>query len=182
MKIEAEKYQSPNFFSRGEDVPDMIVIHQSRIPASLQKKRYLSADSRDSVHFYITLKGEIRQFVPITEAAAKDVCSSSDPRRCDHWSHSLSRIIREREKDPSSYTVSVEFEGFGSGALTRLQFDAGVKTVKHIIGEIERLYGLSFKTDREHIIGHYKVLPALHPFCPGLDFPMIKLIKACGGV
>ena len=71
MNIEIEKFFSPNFLSRNGDIPDLIVLHQSFRPAESRKKRYLLEESDDSVHFYITLKGEIWQFVPIIFSSGK---------------------------------------------------------------------------------------------------------------
>ena len=180
MNIEIEKFFSPNYLSRNGDIPDLIVLHQSFRPAESRKKRYLLEESNDSVHFYITLKGEIWQFVPIIFSSGKDVCSEIDPLSKDHWSRSLSKIIREREKDPSSYIVSVEFEGIGSGYLSRAQFEAGIKTIKYIKQQLKELYEIDIPINREHMIGGYKLSPTLFPFEPGLDFPFIKLMEECG--
>lgn len=170
---------SSNWFSRNGEIPDVIVFHQKNVPFPIAKKKYLTDGSRESVHFYVTLSGEVYRFLPITVAACNDVCSEKDPLRVDHWSRSVSKLVKERGKDPSAYTVSVEFESAGSGFLTKSQFDAGVKTVKAIIGEIKEVYGTDVPVDREHFLGRYRVAPLMAPYSPGLDFPLGKIIDAC---
>lgn len=177
--MKTESLFSPNWFSRNGDTPDIIVFHQKNRSFQSAKRRYLSEKTRESVHYYITLSGKIYRFLPLTVAACNDVCSSNDPLRVDHWSRAVSRIVRDRKKDPSSYTVSVEFEGVESGFLTKAQFEAGVFSIKEIIHEIKEIYGKEISVDREHFIGRYKVAPLISPYSPGFDFPLGKLIDAC---
>ena len=74
------------------------------------------------------------------------------------------------------YTYSIENESI-DGSLTKEQYKATLKIMCNIIDYIKNEYGVDFKIDRNHIVGHQDINPIVRVSCPNDKFPLENLIS-----
>ncbi len=181
------KAYSPNkFINRAGYHPNkmLIVDHITEGSATSCINWFKQTKAQASSHFLVTKKGEIYQFMPITDGswANGTSCYSNNPM---YFKHSTNRFINTDDTNANLFTVSIEHEGVSSqtkGRLTDAQYKATVWLHRHIIQEVKRIYGIVITVDREHIIGHYEVSPRTRSKSdPGVEFPFDKIISELKG-
>ena len=165
------KKTTPHYSSRSNWVADMICCHQTSGSIKSCINWFANPDSQVSSHFAVAKDGTVYQFVGIDKMAWCNGTNTTDRSKSNHYSKSPNALIRERKANANKYTVSIEFENKDTGILTEAQYKAGLELMIYIIGEIKRLYGVNFKIDRDHLIGHCDCSPKNKAFCPGKDFP-----------
>lgn len=183
MLYDIKQLHSPNFQSRGDFKPLIIVDHitdgQDSVATSEEQEisavhnTFLSAASQCSSHFEVNPDGTIEQYCRIED---------------DSWTQGLyapaiavapSPIVRNMGVNPNYYSVSIEFIGFkdhgGDGAITEAQFWAGCWLHKWIQTEVFRIYGHKIPLNNTFVIGHCHIDPINRPFDPGPKFPWVRL-------
>ena len=174
---------SPNHsLGRQGHIPDVIVCHitDGNFPGSIEWA--VNPDSGISYHFMVSRAGEITQCVNIANTAWANGTSvtTGDVR---HSQNSTLAIVRERNINANSFTVSIGFEGVHretNGRLTPAQLDAGIWLVQHIRSEARRLFGVEIPIARTHIVGHFEITPLTRPDCPGASFPFDEIMRRLG--
>jgi len=171
---------SPNH-TRGRDaqMPELIVNHitEGAFPGSINWVS--NPASQVSYHFMVSKAGQITQCVNICDTAwANGTSNNPNDNRANR--HSTLPLVRKRNINANSYSVSIGFEGrFNEtgGTLTPPQFRAAVKLYSFIRKEIYKIWGKVFPISRKHIVGHYEITPKTRPNCPGSRFPFKQLIE-----
>lgn len=155
-------------------IPDMIVLH-----ISFDYGRILSTffdeKSEVSSHFVISKTGTVFNPVSLENSSWANGTSIRDQSDI-YYRFSESDIIRDRCDNCNYYSYSIENESF-DGSLTEDQYNSLINTICSIIDYIKDTYKVDFKIDEEHIIGHHNVNPIVRVSCPGVNFPMKKIIK-----
>ena len=77
--------------------------------------------------------------------------------------------------NPNRYTIGIEHENLGGGALTEAQYQATLWLHRQLVQK----YGIS--VDADHIIGHYRIDSVNRPNCPGPEFPWARLFSDLKG-
>lgn len=174
MSIKIITKNSPNFSSRKNRIPDIIVCHQTAgTSVSSALNWFADPKSGTSSNFIVDINGTIYCCVPIDKMAWCNGNKSSilDRGASNHYTKSLNPIVKSRAYNANLYTVSIEFVHKGKGDISAQQKSAGLALMKYIKSELKRLYNHDFKADREHIIGHYEISPVNKSGCPGILFP-----------
>ena len=180
--MEITRRMSPNRnIGRQGWQPDMIVCHITEGSFDGTVSWITNPASQVSYHFVVGRDGRIVQAVDICNMAwANGTTRNGDNRDSKH---SPLQVVRDRGVNANLYTVSIGFEGRlaqTNGALTNVQFEAGVWLIAHIREEINRLYsvrGTGFPFDRKHIVGHHEITPRTRPNCPGPQFPFDAIVQ-----
>lgn len=172
---------SPNYSSRGDWVPDMVVCHIAEGTYGGTLAWFANKSSQVSSHFLVGKNGEVAQCVDLKMAAwcnGTTVGTSTTDSRLHV--HSTLDIVRSRKTNANNYTISIEFEGRWSeskGALTAPQLQSAISLIRHISASIKSIYGVEIPVDRQHIVGHCEINPITKPNCPGSYFPFQALIE-----
>lgn len=183
MLYEIKQLNSPNFESRGDYKPLMIVNHitdgQDSVATSEAQEisavhnTFMSPSSSCSSHFEINPDGSIEQYVAIEQ----DAWTQGLPM--DKIKNAPSAIVRNMNVNPNLYSVSIEFLGFkdhgGDGSITELQFWAGCWLHKWIQAEVQRIYNVKIPLNNTYVIGHCHIDPINRCFDPGPKFPWSRL-------
>ena len=165
---------SPNRGQRNGWKPDVIVCHITEGGYSGAVSWLCNPNAQASCHFVVSKKGEITQLVPFEYASWCQGISASQT------SKATASIVRSRGVNPNWYAVGIEHEGFWKdchGCLTSAQTKAAGKLIKYIALRLKEIYGVNFKFDRDHIIGHYQISPTNKPNCPGANYPWNEVIS-----
>lgn len=169
MKI--QKLTTPNQSDRGGYKPCLIVWHIAEGTYNGTIAWEQNPQSQTSSHFVLGKNGEITQLVPLERAAWTQGAVKSP-------THPL--VAMRKGVNPNLYCISIECEGFWKdtkGKLTDKALKSAVELTKHIVAEVERIYGVEIPIDREHIIGHYQINSVTRSHCPGELFPFDELIS-----
>lgn len=165
--------ENTNSSSRDGHIPTIIVDHISGGSMGSMDNWFQSSGNKvSSAHFGVSKSGLIHQYVSINRMAWANGLSAADSRKAP------AEVVKEKAPiNPNKYSVSIEHEGT-DGTLTEAQFAATVWLHKYISAEVERLYGKPVALDSKHVIGHFQVDPVRKPYCPGPNFPWIRLYAA----
>ena len=63
------------------------------------------------------------------------------------------------------------------GSLTQKQYQTTLTLMCKIIDYIKNTYGVDFKIDEQHIVGHHDLNPIVRLSCPGDKFPIKEIIQ-----
>lgn len=159
--------QSPNYGSRGGQVPDMIILHVSEGYYDSGVDWLCSNKSNASTHFFIGKKGQVAQLVDIRQSAWGNATTFKNASDSRYYRKSNKTLVNTRAMSANRYTVSIEFEGFykEGGQLTEKQHKKAVKLLKHIRKRVKKIYGYTIPMDREHVACHCELTPEWKPFC-----------------
>lgn len=145
--------------------PDMIVLHNTGGELlSSAHWWFLNPSSQTSAHYLVDFDGEVRQYVDLRDGSFCNGTSTSPTSNAYH-KNSTSQKVQSRAFNANLYTVSIEFVGNVNTELTKEQLQAAVELIRHIQAEVMEIYGKEINLDREHIIGHYEVVPATRGYC-----------------
>lgn len=137
--------------------------------------RFNNASEQVSSHFGISRKGKIVQYVALDRWSYANGIMQNPDLSIDWLAACYANGIEANQTNPNRKTISIEHEGFPSGAkdagLTEVQYQASVKLHLFIIGLFP-----SILPDRKHIIGHYQITGGDRANCPGPLFPWTRLI------
>ena len=165
--------------------PDIVVCHITEGTFDGTISWIMNSTSQVSYHFVVARDGRIIQAVDICNTAWANGTTHNGDNRDSR--HSPLHTVRDRGVNANLYSVSIGFEGRlaeKQGALSTAQLKAAVWLIAHIREEIQRLYsvrGDSFKTDRQHIVGHHEITPRTRPNCPGRQFPFDAIVQYLHG-
>lgn len=185
MHLKAEKFKEilPNipkgftnncYIGRKDYIPDMIVLHST---ASFEKgiEDFYDESKEVSAHFIINIDGQVKQLVSLDDSAWANGTSLNQESDV-YYRFANSEIVKSRNYNANYYTFSIEHVSF-DGELTEAQITSSKKVIKEIITYVEKKYNYKFKIDKEHIITHRDINPIVRTICPGLQFPIDKIIK-----
>ncbi len=155
---------SPNFSSRENYKPELLVIHVMDGSLTGTDSWFASSASKVSAHYGIGLKGEIHQYV-------QETMKAWHAGRVDHPNFKLYKP----NINPNLYTIGIEHEGQDLSIWTDAQLQVSADLIKEICTR------WSIPLDREHIVGHYQIY-SLKPNCPSADKSIInRLISLAQG-
>lgn len=178
MKVKIEQFKTTNQSNRGTWKPDRIVWHIAEGTYSGTIGWEQNPNSDVSSHFVLGKDGRVAQVVPLEMAAWTQGLKPEQIQKA-----TLAEA-RKRGVNPNLYSISIECEGFWKdtkGALSESALKSAIELTKHIVLEINRIYGVAIPIDREHIIGHCQLNPIGRPCCPGEKFPYDKIIAGAKG-
>mgnify|MGYP001251463817 FL=1 len=165
-------------------VPIAIVNHISAGTMSSMYNHFANPNSSASSHFGVGRDGVIHQYVRIERAAWTQGLTTEAIRA------SRQPIVQRMGMNPNLYCVGIEHEGYEirekgtgrlleyhglQGELTEDQFWASCWLHKYIQTEVQRMYGHRIPLNSEYVLGHFQIDPVRKPFCPGPNFPWIRL-------
>ena len=169
-----KEYTRNCYIGHNNYIPDYIVLHISFDYGRVIKAFY-NKEREVSSHFVISRKGDVVNLVSLENSAWANGTSMSDTSDV-YYRFSKNEEIRKRKDNANYYSYSIENESI-DGSLTEEQYNALIITICKIIDYIKNTYGVEFKIDEEHIIGHRDVNPLVRVSCPGFNFPMKKIIE-----
>ena len=128
-----------------------------------------------SSHFAVSRNGEYAQFVGLEDSSwanGTSLKTTSDV----YYKFSASDIVKSRNINANYYTYSIEHESI-DGSLTKEQYVTTLNLMCKIIDYIKCTYGVNFKIDEDHIVGHHDINPIVRVSCPNEKFPIKQLIS-----
>lgn len=127
--------------------------------------------SEVSAHFGVARDGRVWQFVALEDTAwANGIVELPD--QGIKW---LMEAI-DQKVNPNYLTVSIEHEGDGVLPMPEVQFQASLALHKFILAEC------AIVADNQHIIRHSQITGIQRANCPGISFPMTRLLKELNNV
>lgn len=122
--------------------------------------------SEASAHYGVARDGRVWMFVdPANAAWANGIVQNPD--LSIKW---LAQAISDRI-NPNNLTISIEHEGNTGEPFPETQYQATLALHKLLIRQF------NIVPDSQHIIRHSQIDSVKRPFCPGLTFPMDRLLK-----
>lgn len=174
-KVENYDYYSPNKYDGHNNViPDMIVCHISFDYGKIIKNFY-NKDLEVSSHFAVSENGEYTQFVDLKDSSWANGTSLNDSSDV-YYKFALNDIVKNRDINANYYTYTIEHESM-DGSLTQKQYQTTLTLMCKIIDYIKNTYGVDFKIDEQHIVGHHDLNPIVRLSCPGDKFPIKEIIQ-----
>lgn len=152
----------------------MIVFHISFDYGKIIKNFY-DEKLEVSSHFAVSRNGEYAQFVGLEDSSwanGTSLKTTSDV----YYKFSASDIVKSRNINANYYTYSIEHESI-DGSLTKEQYVTTLNLMCKIIDYIKCTYGVNFKIDEDHIVGHHDINPIVRVSCPNEKFPIKQLIS-----
>ena len=169
-----KEYTKNCYIGHNNYIPDFIVLHTSFDYGRVIRTFY-NEESEVSSHFVISRNGEVVNPVSLENSAWANGTSINDTSDI-YYRFSKNKEIKNRKDNANYYSYSIENESF-DGSLTKEQYKSLIKTICVLIDYIKNTYGVDFKIDEEHIIGHHDVNPLVRVSCPEFNFPMKKIIE-----
>lgn len=142
------KKPCPNWSSRGNYKPELIVIHIMDGTLTGTDSWFASSVSQVSAHYGIGQHGEVHQYVE-----EKDKAWHAGRIKTPNFK------LYKPDVNPNLYTIGIEHEG---GAFTVWSPELK-KTSAQLIRDIATRWNILI--DRDHIIGHYQIFSD-KPNCP----------------
>ena len=167
-------YTKNCYIGHNNYIPDYIVLHISFDYGRVINTFY-NEESEVSSHFVISRNGEVVNPVSLENSSWANGTSINDTSDI-YYRFSINEEIKNRKDNANYYSYSIENESF-DGSLTEKQYNSLINTICVIIDYIKDTYGVDFKIDEDHIIGHHDVNPLVRVSCPGINFPMKKIIE-----
>lgn len=167
-------YTKNCYIGHNNYVPDFIVLHISFDYGRVINTFY-NEESEVSSHFVISRNGEVVNPVSLENSSWANGTSINDTSDI-YYRFSKNEEIKSRKYNANYYSYSIENESF-DGSLTKEQYNSLISTICVIIDFIKDTYGVNFKIDEDHIIGHHDVNPLVRVSCPGINFPIKKIIE-----
>lgn len=122
-------------------------------------------DDGSSAHFWVSRKGEIEQYRPLT-----DTCWANGPKKNPDLSNPIIKALVDTGSNPNPVSVAIEHEGKPEDGFTDEQMTASRRL--HIwVGQQYRI-----TLDRTHVIGHSQLDSITRARCPGPLFPWAKVL------
>jgi N-acetyl-anhydromuramyl-L-alanine amidase AmpD len=176
LKIDKRR-KSPNHGNRGNQKPDVIVLHVSEGYYDSGIDWLCSPKAQASTHFFVAKDGRCAQLVDIEKSAWGNATTykvSTDKR---YYKKSKKKLINTRPMSANRYTVSIEFEGFykDGGSLTEQQHKTAIDLLIHIRKQVKKLYNYDIPMDNEHVMSHSALVPQWKPYC-GKNIDIEKLL------
>lgn len=154
-----QKQLCPNFGSRENYKPEIIVIHISTNTLASMTSWFNTPTSQASAQYGVGKDGTILQYVLETDKAWAN-------GRVNNPSFSLYKP----NINPNLYTISIENEGKDLSLAPELQ----LQTLCDLIKDIAVRWNIPL--DREHIIGHFEIDKINRNNCPSPDHTIIDKI------
>ena len=167
-------YTKNCYIGHNNHIPDFIVLHISFDYGRVINTFY-NEESEVSSHFVISRNGEVVNPVSLENSSWANGTSINNTSDI-YYRFSKNEEIKNRKDNANYYSYSIENESF-DGSLTKEQYNSLINTICTIIDFIKDTYKVDFKIDEEHIIGHHDVNPLVRVSCPGVNFPMKKIIE-----
>ena len=152
----------PNFTSgRGGFKIIGICNHITTGTASSALNWFQDPQAKASCHFLVCKDGSIIQLV-----------GESNQSWCQGIINKPTAKIYfdNNSENPNKYLIGIEHEGT-DGTLTDAQYKATLELHLYLIKKY------SIIIDRDHILGHYQLDSVTRAYCPGINFPWIKLMQ-----
>ncbi|OXM17311.1 N-acetylmuramoyl-L-alanine amidase [Paenibacillus herberti] len=154
-------------------IPIVIVNHISIGTMTSMDAWFRNPKAQASSHFGNSRAGKIHQYVNLKRAAwTQGLVPEAIPR-------AKASVVQNMGVNPNLYCISIENEGYaGNGAdgtLTEEQFWSLCWLHKYIQQEVEREWGHHIRFGPDTVLGHYQIDPVRKPFCPGQNFPWVRL-------
>lgn len=187
MLYEIKRYNSPNFESRGNFKPVLIVNHITDGTEAVRRddeheetavyNTFMNPACQASSTLTITRDGRIKQFVDIVNAPWTQGLGGAGAEK-----QSKSPIVREMGWRTNMYCLSIEYDAWGrnnggDGNITEAQFWAGVWAHKWLQKQVQDKYGYKIQLNNTYVIGHCHVDPVRKPLCPGVNFPWARMYQ-----
>lgn len=159
-----------NKSSRHGYKPCAIVNHITDGTAESAIEWFTSPHNKESsCHFLVDRKGNIWRFVDVEYNAWHAGLSIGN------IPESPSELVREMGTGVNNYTIGIEHEGYeGRGLDGTLTPDQYASTL-YLHTKLIDMYQIP--VDRKHILGHFEINPWDRPYCPGINFPWIRLMN-----
>lgn len=159
--------KSPNYGSRGGQVPDVIVLHVSEGYYESGIEWLCSEKSQASTHFFVAKDGRCAKLVDLNKSAWGNATTYKVATDKRYYKKSKKKLVNSRPMSANRYTISIEFEGFykDGGKLTEEQHKTAVALLIRIRKRIKKLYNFDIPMDREHVCSHSELTPQWKPFC-----------------
>lgn len=160
-----KKIASPNYYSRGTQKPEAIVIHIMEGTLKGTDSWFKKSTSQVSSHFGIGKDGEIHQYVD-TDKAAWHCGIVNNPTWVGMKKDNGGRFI-----NPNLHTIGIEHEGYSNTVWSLKMKQASAELILKLCQEHE------IPMDRQHIIGHYEI-NAKKPNCPAINKDIVDELVA----
>ena len=176
LKIDKSR-KSPNFGSRGGQIPDVIVLHVSEGYYDSGIDWLCSPKAQASTHFFVAKDGRCAKLVDLNKSAWGNATTYKVASDTRYYKKSKKKLINTRPMSANRYTISIEFEGFykDGGKLTKEQHKTAVSLLLHIRKRVKKLYNYEIPMDKEHVLSHCMLVPQWKPFC-GKNIDINKLL------
>lgn len=169
--------KSPNFGSRGGQIPDVIVLHVLEGYYDSGIDWLCNPKSQVSVHFVVAKDGRCAKLVDLNKSAWGNATTYKLATDSRYYKKSKKKLINTRPMSANRYTISIEFEGFykDGGTLTEEQHKTAVKLLLRIRKRIKKVYNYEIPMNREHVMCHAELVPLWKPYC-GKNIDIDKLL------
>lgn len=176
LKIDKSR-KSPNYGSRGGQIPDVIVLHVLEGYYDSGIDWLCNPKSQVSVHFVIAKDGRCAKLVNLNKSAWGNATTFKVASDSRYYKKSKKKLVNSRPMSANRYTISIEFEGFykDGGKLTKEQHKTAVNLLIHIRKRIKKVYNYEIPMDREHVMAHSEITPCHKPFC-GKNIDIDKIL------
>lgn len=151
----------PNFGSRENYKPEIIVVHISTDTLASMTSWFNTPKSQASAHYGVGKDGTILQYV-----------EEKDKAWANGRVNNPSFKLYKPNINPNLYTISIENEGKDLSLAPNLQ----IETLCELIKDISQRWNIPL--DREHIIGHFQIDNKNRNNCPSPDHSIIDKIVA----
>jgi N-acetyl-anhydromuramyl-L-alanine amidase AmpD len=177
LKIDTSR-QSPNWSSRQQMDPDVIVLHVLEGYYDSGIDHLCRKATQAATHFVVGKDGRVAQLVGLRRAAWGNGTDYENPKSNKYNGKSKKKLINSRKANANWFSISIEFEGFYAKdkGLTEKQHKKAVKLLLHIRKRIKKLYGYYIPLDREHVMAHCEIVPIHKPYC-GKNIDIDRILK-----
>ena len=119
-----------------------------------------------SAHFGVARDGRVWQFVSLGDTAWANGIVELFDQNIKWLTEAINQMV-----NPNYLTVSIEHEGDGILSMPDIQYQASLALHKFILAECVIV------PDKFHIIRHSQITGISRYNCPGVSFPMTRLLK-----
>ncbi len=132
---------------------------------------FRNKSSEVSAHFGVARDGRVWQFVDLDDTAWANGIVELPDQNIKWLVAAISKKV-----NPNYLTVSIEHEGDGVLPMPEVQYQASLALHKFILAEC------AIVPDKFHIIRHSQITGISRANCPGISFPMTRLLKELNNV
>ncbi len=156
---------SPNFDSRGSNVPKYICLHIMAGTLVGTDSWFANPISQVSAHYGVGFNGEIHQYVDEKNSAWANGFVKNPTAKI---------VLDNLNVSQNKISLSIENEGQDLAKAPEAQLKALVRLIRCLAGR----WGIPL--DREHIIGHFEVNSIGKPNCPSPDHTVMdRVVQLC---